>query len=484
MPLRPRRLFARVTQPRARQRGLALPAIALALATILPATVAGAGAASPAPAPVFQAVRVGSATTAHRPIAASAVRTTPDVTGFSTDAEGGIWVRADVAGSGAVGLESATDTASVQRVTLLGGAGWSLPGGDIGLRWVPIAWRAGATDVGITLESVKADDLVSSSLTFAIRADGDAPLATVEPLAVEEGELTLRWSDTDGPGSGIVTRDVRIEEAPATATGCGPFQASGGISLGAGDYDNGVLALGPPPSSGCLRASLTLTDLVGHTTVASSTPYRVVVPAAAGAVAKAKSPSWTGRFNLYRAGTFVTQKKFTWCVAASVQMMVNIVRHHHDRTTKTQARMIEYAQYWDDGPYGEDGGTDLTGWITALHHFGAGKYRAIGTNTPGEALRAAATAMRQTGRPAGILVMDGRHAWVLHGFESHSDPRHDARAWIRAVRISGPLYPVQQKNGYDPAPNTRLSVKALERWFTPSSVGTLVGKYVVVIPTH
>jgi hypothetical protein len=30
---------------------------------------------------------------------------------------------------------------------------------------------------------------------------------------------------------------------------------------------------------------------------------------------------------LYRANTFVTQKTFKWCVAASVQMMVNIVRH-------------------------------------------------------------------------------------------------------------------------------------------------------------
>jgi len=483
MPIRVRRLLARATHPRARQRGIALPAILLAIATLLPATVAGAGVASPAPDPVFAAVSVGSATTAHRPVAASAVSSTPDVTGFTKDDEGGVWVRADVAGSGAVGLESGTDGASVLRVTLLGGSGWSLPGGDLGLRWVPVAWSAGATNTGITLESVTAEGIVSSSLTFAIRTDGDAPSATIEPLKVDEGELTLRWSDTDGPGSGIVSRDVRIEEGPANATGCGTFEASGGISLGAGNYDQGVLSLGPPPSSGCLRVRVVLTDLVGHVTVAVSAPYRVA-PTTATPAAVAKAPSWTGRFNLYRAGTFVTQKTFTWCVAASVQMMVNIVRHHHDRTTGTQTRMIEYAQLRDNGPYGEDGGTDVTGWIMALHHFGAGKYRAVGTNTASQALRTAATAMRQTGRPAGILVMDGRHAWVLHGFESRTDPRRDSRAWIRAVRISGPLYPVQQKNGYDPAPNSRLTVKALQRWFTPSSVGSLVGKYVVVIPTH
>ena len=211
-------------------------------------------------------------------------------------------------------------------------------------------------------------------------------------------------------------------------------------------------------------------------------PYRVQPPA----VAKAKPtvPQWSGRYNLFQANAFVTQKTFKWCVAASVQMMVNLVRERTDRSGKTQARMIAYAQRWDNGPYGEEGGTDVTGWVAALRHYGAGKYRAVGATTAARALRVAATAMAQTGRPAGILVMDGRHAWVLHGFESKTDPRRDRRAQITAVRISGPLYPLQQKNGYDPRPNTRLSVRKLERYFLPTSVGTMIGRYVVVIPTH
>jgi hypothetical protein len=171
-------------------------------------------------------------------------------------------------------------------------------------------------------------------------------------------------------------------------------------------------------------------------------------------------------------------------VAASVQMMVNLVRNHTDRTMATQAEMIAYAQRWDNGPYGEDGGTDVTGWMAALRHFGAGNYRAVGAATAAKALRLAATAMRQTGRPAGILVMEGRHAWVLHGFESRTDPKRNPWARITAVRISGPLYPLTQKSGYDPRPNTRLSVAKLERYFQPSIVGSLAGKYVVVIPTH
>jgi hypothetical protein len=92
--------------------------------------------------------------------------------------------------------------------------------------------------------------------------------------------------------------------------------------------------------------------------------------------------------------------------------------------------------------------------------------------------------MRQTGRPAGMLVMDGQHAWVLHGFESRTDPRVNHWARITAVRVSGPLYPIQQKHGYDMRPNTRLSIRALATYFQPSTIGALVGKYVVIVPLH
>ena len=206
--------------------------------------------------------------------------------------------------------------------------------------------------------------------------------------------------------------------------------------------------------------------------------------AKAATVSAAASARWSGSYNLYRKTAFVTQKDFTWCVAASVQMMVNLVRHRSDRTTATQQRMISYAQASDHGPWGPGGGTDVTGWISALRHFGAGKYRAVGARSPGAALRIAATAMRQTGRPAGMLVMEGRHAWVLHGFESRSDPKRNRYATITSVRVSGPLYPIQQKHGYDLRPNTELSVRALAKFFQPSSVGALVGKYVVIVPVH
>jgi hypothetical protein len=312
-----------------------------------------------------------------------------------------------------------------------------------------------------------------------------APIAVIEPLIVERGNLTLRWRTADGSGAAVASQAVRIEEAAATPTGCAAFSETGRISLGAGLLDYEALSLGLPASGRCLRVIVELTDRYGRSSLTLGTPYRIG-PAATTAL-EVTTPAvkpWAGKFNLYEASAFVTQKTYRWCVAASVQMMVNLVRNHTDRTMATQATMIAYAQRWDNGPYGEDGGTDVTGWTTALRHFGAGNYRAVGATTAAKALRLAATAMRQTGRPAGILVMEGRHAWVLHGFESRTDPRRDRRAWITAVRISGPLYPLTQKSGYDPHPNTRLSIAKLERYFQPSIVGSLAGRYVVVIPTH
>lgn len=347
----------------------------------------------------------------------------------------------------------------------------------------------GATDVAASRGAVAPGRLAlddrrapAASTHTTIVRDTGGPSAAIQPLTVEQGELTVRWRDTDGLGPGIAGRTLRIEQAAATPTGCAAFTVVGGLALAGGPSEHGTASLGQPPSTGCLRVSLALTDGAGRTSTASSPPYRVQPPA----VAKAKPsvPQWSGRYNLFRANAFVTQKTFKWCVAASVQMMVNLVRNRTDRSRKTQARMIAYAQRWDNGPYGEEGGTDVTGWIAALRHYGAARYRAVGATTAARALRVAATAMAQTGRPAGILVMDGRHAWVLHGFESKTDPRRDRRAQITAVRISGPLYPLQQKGGYDPRPNTRLSVRKLERYFLPTSVGTMVGKYVVVIPTH
>ncbi len=462
-------------------------AIALAVAVMLPTIVLGVGPAGAPGTPVL-AVAPSASETADP---ALSVATIPDVpsphlAGAVADPAGRLWVRSDAASSATITIPRGSDpTAAFHRAELSVGEDFRLPSGAAGRDAIPVAWSSGARRATVSVRAVGSDEQVSEPASIELWGDAYTPLANVGALSVDAGQLTFRWSDSDAAGSGIVGRTVRVETATATPTGCGAFTVRSGITLAEGTYDAGTLSFGTPPSSGCLRASLVLTDRVGLTSVTATEPYRIQPPAPSPVAQKAPAPKrWSGRFNLYRERAFVTQKTFRWCVAASVQMMVNLARNHTDRTASTQRQMITYAQRWDNGPYGEDGGTDVTGWIAALRHFGAGEYRAVGTRTPQEALSIAATAMRQTGRPAGILVMEGRHAWVLHGFESRTDPRVRARSRVNAVRVSGPLYPVQQKNGYDPHPNTRLTAKALARYFQPSIVGELAGRYVVVVPTH
>ena len=53
-------------------------------------------------------------------------------------------------------------------------------------------------------------------------------------------------------------------------------------------------------------------------------------------------PTWTGGVNLYRNGTFTTQKSWLWCTAAGVQIVRNIVDRRTDHTTAGQRRYFDW----------------------------------------------------------------------------------------------------------------------------------------------
>ena len=57
----------------------------------------------------------------------------------------------------------------------------------------------------------------------------------------------------------------------------------------------------------------------------------------------------------------------------------------------------------------------------------------------------------------------------MTGFEATADPAFDPSFTVTAVYVSGPLYPREEENGYDPAPDTRLTVSDLGLYFTPVS---------------
>jgi hypothetical protein len=192
-------------------------------------------------------------------------------------------------------------------------------------------------------------------------------------------------------------------------------------------------------------------------------------------------------------GDFVAQANFVQCVGASMQMMLNMIEPGRDRTARTQRRLQEIARTWS-GPR-PDGferqGASVRGWAAGLNLEGAGPYRLVGEETLQGAMQAAARAIATTGRPVGLLVWRGRHAWVMSGFTATADPLVTDRFEVMRASIHDPLYPHGSKTwGASPKPGESVSLKTLGRQFVPRRASTrwigagstLGGKYVLVLP--
>jgi hypothetical protein len=193
-------------------------------------------------------------------------------------------------------------------------------------------------------------------------------------------------------------------------------------------------------------------------------------------------------------GDFVAQKNFVQCVGASMQMMLNMIEPGRDRTARTQLKLQRLARAWS-GPRpdgGERQGASVRGWASGLNLLGAGPYRLVGETTLAAALKTAARAIATTGKPVGLLVWRGRHAWVMSGFTATADPLTTDRFEVTRAVIHDPLYPHGSKAwGPSPAPGTALTPTQVGRQFVPRRMNTqwlgpgassLGGKYVLVLP--
>ena len=168
--------------------------------------------------------------------------------------------------------------------------------------------------------------------------------------------------------------------------------------------------------------------------------------------------------DLYSDGVFVTQYRWTWCVGASSQIMLNIIQGTSDTTLSRQKTLVKYAMAHDGFPNSNSGGSDAAGWSAALNHFGAGTYSVVMSTNFRQAVHRAAKAISVTGKPVGLLVMGGRHAWVMSGFDATADPSA-GRFDVTNVYILGPLYPKEQKGFFDRPPNTMLTFDQLRTPF-------------------
>ena len=202
--------------------------------------------------------------------------------------------------------------------------------------------------------------------------------------------------------------------------------------------------------------------------------------------AAANLPAWTGGVNLYRKGTFTTQRSWLWCTAAGVQIVRNIVDRKTDHSTANQRRYFNWMRGHNRYDLPVSAGVDPAGWTAGLRHFVDDRYRLVASRTFDSALRSAVKRLRLTNLPVALTVSHGNHGWILTGFRATADPAATTSFRVTSVRVTGPLYGLQSKNGYDMPPNTKLTTAQLKRFFTPWKYAPKAmiwdGRYVSIQP--
>jgi hypothetical protein len=195
------------------------------------------------------------------------------------------------------------------------------------------------------------------------------------------------------------------------------------------------------------------------------------------------------KLDLGTRSDFVAQTNFVQCVGASMQMMLNMILDEDNRTAKKQLELQKLARELSGRrPDGDERqGASVRGWAAGLNRLGAGPYTLVGATTIDEALLTAAKAMRKTGKPVGLLMWRGRHAWVMSGFRATGDPLATGTR-VTAVYVEDPLYPYGSSVwGKSPKPGAALTVAELGRQYVPRRTSNrfgsaLSGKYVLVLP--
>lgn len=211
----------------------------------------------------------------------------------------------------------------------------------------------------------------------------------------------------------------------------------------------------------------------------------VVAPPATARAVEAQVP-WDGSVDLYRDGVFTTQATWLWCTAAGVQIVRNIVHDEADHSRAAQRRYFDWMRDRNRYELPESAGVDPEGWAAGLRAFVDERYRLVVSGSFRSAVRSAVTNLRRTGLPVAVTVANGGHGWILTGFEATADPLATDDFTVTSVRVVGPLYGRQSRNGYDMPPETELSMARFREFFTPWRYEPLSmiwdGRYVSIQP--
>jgi hypothetical protein len=223
------------------------------------------------------------------------------------------------------------------------------------------------------------------------------------------------------------------------------------------------MRFGKTVARGLLAGALLLVPLAAWSAPAAA----IGVASTAAATTSSTLAPWHGGIDLYRSGTFTTQHTWLWCAAADIQIARNIVLGQKDHSYAGQQRYFDWMRAHNRYRLPLSAGVDAQGWTAGFQHFVDARYRLVASSSFDAALRSAVTNLRRANLPVGITVDHGNHAWLLTGFTATADPAATSNFTVTSVRVIGPLYGLQSKNGYDMPPDTRLTPAQLRRFFTP-----------------
>lgn len=200
-------------------------------------------------------------------------------------------------------------------------------------------------------------------------------------------------------------------------------------------------------------------------------------------------PPRAGRFtiDLYDKGDFVSQARADWCVPASILTMMNMIDGDGDGPTPTQRKLDRLARNLST-PRLRGAGSEPEGWAWSLDRLGAGPYEVRAERTRSAAIAAAARALRLTGRPVGLLMWRGAHAWVMSGFRATADPAYTDDFRVTHIHVVDPWYPrVSSIWGRPQPPGATIPVRRLAKdylaWRRPAMrYPEKDGRFVLVVP--
>jgi len=219
------------------------------------------------------------------------------------------------------------------------------------------------------------------------------------------------------------------------------------------------------PLRAWLRAAVAAGLLAALAPAALAAP-RAAAPAVAPVELAASLSAWTGGINLYRSGVFTTQASWLYCTAADVQIARNMAEGTEDHRASAQKAYFDWMRTKNRYDLPLSAGVDPAGWTAGMRHFVDDRYRLVSTESFDVSLRLAVQRLRLTNLPVALAVAHGDHGWILNGFTATADPARTDAFEITSVSVTGPLWGLQSKGGYDMKPNTRLTLDQLRKYFT------------------